>query len=67
MLFSFRDLKTGEYHEINMFQISEFSICSNEYGKKSYLIHMANGMIFTLAHKTWNKAKKQMRDMTITT
>ena len=50
-----------------MFQISEFSIYSNEYGKKSYLIHMANGMIFTLAHKTWNKAKKQMRDMTITT
>ena len=67
MLISFRDLKTGDYHEINMFQISEFSIYSNEYGKKSYLIHMANGMVFILAHKTWNKVRNQMRNMIIAT
>ena len=61
MLYSFRDLKTGNYHEINMMQISEFSIYVNECGVKEYRIHMGNGTIFTLRHKIWNRVRNKMR------
>ena len=64
MLYSFRDLKTGDYHEINMMQISEFSICINECGAKEYRIHMGNGTVFTLKHKNWNKVRNEMRAVT---
>ena len=64
MLYSFRDLKTGNYHEINIMQISEFSIYANEYGVKEYRIHMSNGIIFTLRHKIWNRVRNKMRAIT---
>jgi hypothetical protein len=64
MLYSFRDLKTGNYHEINMMQISEFSIYTNECGVKEYCIHMSNGIVFTLSHKIWNRIRNKMRDHT---